>query len=97
MSTDKFPSTNVQLTIYEISPLVRWCLGVSNRPHNVRIASETVYKQYKIMFTSKYAYKMATKKFDHRRAQKKHIDVNLFSTDVSVKSEICIAVVSEHN
>ena len=49
------------------------------------------------MFTSKYAYKMATKKFDLRRARKKHIGVNLFSTDGMAKSEICIAVISEHN
>ena len=78
-------------------PLVRWCFGVFNRPQNVRKASETVNKQYKIIFTSKYAFKMATEKFDHTRARKKHIGVNLFSTDGMAKSEICIAVISEHN
>ena len=77
--------------------LVRRCFGNSNRPYNIRIASETVYKQYKIMFTSKYAYKMATKKFDLRRARKKHIGVNLFSTDGMARSENCIAILSEHN
>ena len=49
------------------------------------------------MFTSKYAYKMATKKFDLRRARKKHIGVNLFSTDGMARSGNCIAVISEHN
>ena len=49
------------------------------------------------MFTSKYAYKMATKKFDLRRARKKHIGVNLFSTDGMARSENCIAILSEHN
>ena len=40
---------------------------------------------------------MATKKFDLRRARKKHIGVNFFSTDGMARSENCIAILSAHN
>ena len=74
-------------------------MHVCNRPHNVRIASETIYKQYKSMFTSKDTYKMATKIRPQTRANsaKKYIGVNHFSANGSAKSGICIAVIKEHN
>ena len=75
-------------------------MHVCNRPHDrdVRIALETVYNQYKSMFTSKYTYKMATKNSTTDARKKAHWCQPFFGQRLGEVSNLHrIAVIKEHN